>query len=119
MLVGQDVEYDIEWLDLTAWIDYKGSIDLATKFRKYNTFRCSGQPLHYSADLVEDAVATMEIYEKFFATSKQDTERDKLWGSFYKKALPPRRHGLVDGVCGHMYQKNLCFCGQPRPGDRN
>eukprot|EP00747_Dinoflagellata_sp_TGD_P068175 gnl/TRDRNA2_/TRDRNA2_155597_c0_seq1.p1 gnl/TRDRNA2_/TRDRNA2_155597_c0~~gnl/TRDRNA2_/TRDRNA2_155597_c0_seq1.p1 ORF type:complete len:390 (-),score=71.25 gnl/TRDRNA2_/TRDRNA2_155597_c0_seq1:32-1201(-) len=130
-LVGQYIDADIEWLDLHRSIDFKDSVDIASKFRTFNkkhgtdeyyslaqeVYALLGQKMVGSHSPVEDSKYSMALFREYVQKpAKLRDARDLLMRMKYNRKFPAlntfKKSMHIDGVCGGKFNKERCFCGQ-------
>ncbi len=133
VLVGQSIENDIEYMQLTAGVDFHSSYDLADKFKAWNprfqnhnyfslakeAYGLLGVSMQTAAhDPTTDARISMSLFRRFCQDPLTLTRaKQKLFNMQCKKKFPEsmmrRAPAAIDGVCPGKYNPKVCFCGQP------
>lgn len=128
ILVGQDPEGDIEWMQLVKGVDFHDMIDLSEVFTNSRGMVFSLR--HEARALLGkvpqsgvhnpswDARVSMELYHKAAQASQAEMAalREKLTDKKFWPPLPSlaRECGYkIDGVCLSMYGADHCSCGRP------
>lgn len=128
VLVGQNPEGDVEWMQLRQGVDFKEIVDLADVFRdKYGrvfSLRHAAYVLlgkrasPTSHDALWDACSSVELYKKALSVSPEELARlrRKMTAVEYwppKASLAKKFNFQIDGVCLSMYNSRGCICGKP------
>jgi len=132
ILVGQNINKDVEWLGLGEGTDYQMQIDLAALLRPWNatfgSYSYFGQD-HYAAawlgaesarsegdahDALEDALTSMRLFQAYLAI-QHDADAVAAHGA-RTLAMPikpsfAKLHPTFENCC--MGNKQTCICGAP------
>lgn len=135
LLIGQSIQSDIAWLNLTQGADYNEALDIAEKFRFFNS-RCRrfeyfslsqtaygllNKTMHgaSSHSPIEDCRVSIKLYRDFIRPGEGKTAiaTKKLRSVRDRKGFPAwtisHRRPVIDGVCHFKFHRKKCFCGQP------
>jgi len=128
ILVGQDPQGDVDWMELVAGADFKATVNLADVLKNSKGMKFSlrhealvllgEEPQGNMHDPAWDATVSVKLYQKAAQASPKELEkmREKLTS---KKFWPPkpslaRLCGYkLDGVCLSAYGSEHCICGRP------
>ena len=133
VLVGQNVQSDVDWLGLRPGIDFMRLVDLSEVFKVWNPrfsrwdrfglaqeaygllgFKMQGESAHSP---VVDAQVSVRLYQEWVLPAGKADEGTKILQQmrlkkqfeFLRNPIPP----TVDGVCMRRFTPRECSCGQP------
>mmetsp|Transcript_12324 Transcript_12324/g.39678 ORF Transcript_12324/g.39678 Transcript_12324/m.39678 type:complete len:350 (+) Transcript_12324:574-1623(+) len=132
VLVGQNINKDVEWLGLKEGTDFAMQIDLAALLRPWNTrfgsYSYFGQD-HYAHvwlgeehtraegdahDALQDATVSMRLFRAYVEV-QHDADAVAAHGARALAVTPKpsfaKLHPTIDGCC--MGNKQTCTCGAP------
>eukprot|EP00933_Yihiella_yeosuensis_P044751 TRINITY_DN40007_c0_g1_i1.p1 TRINITY_DN40007_c0_g1~~TRINITY_DN40007_c0_g1_i1.p1 ORF type:complete len:358 (+),score=57.74 TRINITY_DN40007_c0_g1_i1:46-1119(+) len=129
VLVGQDPQGDVDWMQLVKGVDFKDLVDLSEVFTNSQGMvfslrhearvllgeQPSGDGVH---DPCWDAKVSVQLYRKASEASDKElaAQRAKLTDKKFWPPLPSmaKQCGYqIDGVCLSMYGADHCICGKP------
>mmetsp|Transcript_39713 Transcript_39713/g.97611 ORF Transcript_39713/g.97611 Transcript_39713/m.97611 type:complete len:279 (-) Transcript_39713:448-1284(-) len=129
ILVGQNIEKDVEWLQLQEGTDFQGMVDLSALFRvwndRYKSFTyfgldhastvCLGQANDGAAhNAVSDAVKSMQLFNLYCRTQSSPEALTKMHASLLSAPVAPsfaKLNPSYEGCC--MGNRKTCTCGAP------
>jgi len=128
ILVGQDPQGDVDWMELITGVHFRGTVNLVEVFKNSKGMRFSlrhealvllgKEPQDNVHDPAWDATVSVELYQKASQASPKELEkmREKLTS---KRFWPPRPSLArecgyqIDGVCLSGFGAEHCICGRP------
>mmetsp|Transcript_33126 Transcript_33126/g.102864 ORF Transcript_33126/g.102864 Transcript_33126/m.102864 type:complete len:225 (-) Transcript_33126:20-694(-) len=130
ILVGQQPDGDVAWMQLERGVDFADSLDIAEIYRgfnpRYGNFSYHslqheaqvllGRPPPQGAhDPAWDAQVSVELYEKARTASPEvlGQMRQELIRVRPAPSIAKLHNYVMDGVCMAKFMPKLCICGAP------
>ena len=131
ILVGQKIDHDIEWMQLTKGTDFQESVDLAEVFKgwnsKYNNFAYHSL-LHEAQHVLKistinaskehdpamDVILSVQLWNKVKENpSKLPQYQQLLIRNRPNQSVAKRLDWRYEGVCLSKFKPSKCICGMP------
>ena len=132
VLVGQNVQSDVDWLGLRPGIDFMHLVDLSEVFKVWNPrfsrwdrfglaqeaygllgFKMQGEGAHSP---VVDAQVSVRLYQEWVLPAEKADEGTQILQQMRLKKQFESLHNpippTVDGVCMRRFTPSECSCGQ-------
>ena len=131
ILVGQNIDHDIEWMHLTEGKDFQNSIDLAEVFKGWNSkynhisyhsllheaqhvLKISTIDASKEHDPALDATLSVQLWNKVKEDpSKLPQYQQMLIRNRPSQSVAKRLDWRYEGVCLSKFNASKCICGMP------